>query len=794
MRKIILTTSLFFCLAITTVLAQITPDGTTATSTSDVSGVTVIGIATPDSNGLSNNTYSDFNISSSGIILNNSGSSSLSELTGGSVSGNSNITGSPASLILNQVTSINASSLLGTAEVVGSEAGIIIANPKGITCDGCAFINANRVDLVTGSNYNALTDRFGSISGKNITVSSDLAVAVLNIQTKADFINQSSSTIVADTVTIEVINFANNINNNGTVSSDSLNLIVIGQFDNNSSSLNGFSFNNLAVTTDSSFSNNVALDLNNLTIKTEANFTTSSRITANSFNITAKVFTSSGLITANSGTITSVLDSRIQSGINSDSLTVMAGRDFKNTSTINVDNLNVTAGDDFDNDGTINADTVTIEVTNFNNDIENSGTVSSDSLNIILTNNFAHNSDSFTGFNNFSNLTITTTASLTNNATIDLAGNLGITANSFTNNATIDLAGNLGITANSFTNTGGVVSADTFALSLAGDFDYSSDFLNNGTITADNLNFTARNGIFTNDTTIELAAGSLGITANDFMNSGSVTANTFTLSVDGSFDNDGGVVSADTFSLSVAGDFDYIADYLADLGNGTITINTLNLTVGGNFTNDDSANNFIWRTSDSLTVLGTANIDAAGFENSGTINVTNSSLNLTATDLTNTGTISANSFDITATDFTNSGTISANTTLNTTVSSTASNSFSNVGVVSADTFSLSVAGDFDYNDKGKLTTNAFNLTVDGNFSNNNSANDFIWDAQNTLTVLGNADITANNYTQKMKKSYIELLLAVLETVVFKVVLALIVPLLVKSVAVISKLFALIVPV
>ena len=104
-----------------------------------------------------------------------------------------------------------------------------------------------------------------------------------------------------------------------------------------------------------------------------------------------------------------------------------------------------------------------------------------------------------------------------------------------------------------------------------------------------------------------------------------------------------------------------IFDYLADLGNGTITINTLNLTVGGNF--NDSANNFIWRTSDSLTVLGTANIDAAGFENSGTINVTNSSLNLTATDLTNTGTISANSFDITATDFTNSGTISVTNSL-----------------------------------------------------------------------------------------------------------------------------------
>ena len=122
---------LFFCLAITTILAQVTPVDTTITSTSTVGGVTVIGIATPDSNGFSNNTYSDFNISSSGIILNNSSSSSSSELTGGSVSGNSNITGSPASLILNQVTSTNASSLLGTAEVVGAKAGVIIANPNG---------------------------------------------------------------------------------------------------------------------------------------------------------------------------------------------------------------------------------------------------------------------------------------------------------------------------------------------------------------------------------------------------------------------------------------------------------------------------------------------------------------------------------------------------------------------------------------------------------------------------------------------------------------------------------------
>ena len=55
MRKIILTTSLFFCLAITTVLAQATID-----------------IATPNSNGLSNNQVDDFDVATDGTILNNS--------------------------------------------------------------------------------------------------------------------------------------------------------------------------------------------------------------------------------------------------------------------------------------------------------------------------------------------------------------------------------------------------------------------------------------------------------------------------------------------------------------------------------------------------------------------------------------------------------------------------------------------------------------------------------------------------------------------------------------------------
>ena len=58
---------------------------------------------------------------------------------------------------------------------------------------------------------------------------------------------------------------------------------------------------------------------------------------------------------------------------------------------------------------------------------------------------------------------------------------------SLDDNTSIALLGKLGITADNFLNTGGSMIADTFALSVAGDFDYGSDFLGNGHIDATNL-------------------------------------------------------------------------------------------------------------------------------------------------------------------------------------------------------------------------------------------------------------------------------------------------------------------
>ena len=55
-----------------------------------------------------------------------------------------------ATTILNQVTAPNPSQLMGTMEVAGNRANIIVANPAGITCNGCGFLNADRATLTTG--------------------------------------------------------------------------------------------------------------------------------------------------------------------------------------------------------------------------------------------------------------------------------------------------------------------------------------------------------------------------------------------------------------------------------------------------------------------------------------------------------------------------------------------------------------------------------------------------------------------------------------------------------------------
>ncbi|RZT38360.1 two-partner secretion domain-containing protein [Cupriavidus agavae] len=113
-------------------------------------GTPLVNIQAPSAGGVSRNAYSQFDVSANGAILNNARRSAQTEL-GGWVQGNPWLGGGTARVILNEVNSSHPSQLRGYVEVAGDRAQVIIANPAGITCDGCGFLNANRVTMTTGT-------------------------------------------------------------------------------------------------------------------------------------------------------------------------------------------------------------------------------------------------------------------------------------------------------------------------------------------------------------------------------------------------------------------------------------------------------------------------------------------------------------------------------------------------------------------------------------------------------------------------------------------------------------------
>ncbi len=170
-KKLRMTTMVVANLAITVqpVLAQsIVSDsrssGPTVLQTNN--GVDMVMIETPNSAGVSINTYGQFDVAPTGVVLNNIDTNYGVTNLGGFVQGNANLAGGPASLIVNQVTTNNVADLNGYIEVGGARADVVIASPYGITCNGCGFINTDHVALTTGTlNYNGN----GSLRGTRVT-------------------------------------------------------------------------------------------------------------------------------------------------------------------------------------------------------------------------------------------------------------------------------------------------------------------------------------------------------------------------------------------------------------------------------------------------------------------------------------------------------------------------------------------------------------------------------------------------------------------------------------------------
>ena len=307
---------------------SIVPDGTTSTDAiQSSSGIDIINIARPDSNGLSNNIYSDFNILSSGLVFNNSASAVLSSLAG-TIVGNPNYTASDsASLILNQITSNNPSYLGGILEVAGDSAAIIIANPNGIFCDVCSFANTDKVDFITGTaNLDAAGLIFDySIAANDVFIfKANIILSDFNVTAGKNFFNLGDSTISAD---------------------------------------------NLNVTAGNDFYNNETINANDFNVTAENDFYNYETINANNFNVTAgnnHYNYDSAIITANNFNVTAV-------------------DDFYNYATINANDFNVTADsffnslpNDSNSNGNIVADTLTISVAgdfDYSSDFQNNGNI-----------------------------------------------------------------------------------------------------------------------------------------------------------------------------------------------------------------------------------------------------------------------------------------------------------------------------------------------------------------------------------------------------------------------------------
>ncbi|WP_445336176.1 hemagglutinin repeat-containing protein [Citrobacter koseri] len=170
------------------VAATITPTGNTQMDKA-ANGVPVVNIATPNGAGISHNKFQDYNVGKEGLILNNATGQLNHTQLGGILQNNPNLkAGKEASGIINEVTGTNRSLLQGYTEVAGKAANVMVANPYGITCNGCGFINTPNATLTTGKpvldangNLQALEVTKGSITieGQGLDGSQSDAVSVI---------------------------------------------------------------------------------------------------------------------------------------------------------------------------------------------------------------------------------------------------------------------------------------------------------------------------------------------------------------------------------------------------------------------------------------------------------------------------------------------------------------------------------------------------------------------------------------------------------------------------------------
>ena len=463
------------------------------------------------------------------------------------------------------------------------------------------FINPNNVDI-------RLTGDFGVTANNFFSTGEVIDVANLSIVVSEAFGNTADLT--ANSIYIEA---EGNVSNASTIDADDLTIISnTGFFFNAGATIPGVGIgepDTIVPTGDiitDRFTLSVAtnhvnggedfdyrehlLDNGKITSLSSLNFTLTGdgHFTVSGDNI---ALTGDLGITANSFTNTNAT-------IEANNVDIQTTTSFTNSgSTIETNNLTIDVGDNFANtNSTLIANNISIEAENYVLNAVNSTIEAADDLTIVAvgnTSSYLSNQTNSTIRGN--NISIEATDYLLNtaNSTIE-AENLTINTREFYNVAAAAklgntifgfggniIAANLTIETDTFSNINndgdidGNITADTFTLSVADDFDYRADYLNNGNIShANNQYLTVREGDFINNADIVLT-GDLEITAEIIRVSSNRTISADNLSLVASnflTNNDNSTIKGNNVSIEAG-------SYISNSNNSTIdaenlTINT----------------------------------------------------------------------------------------------------------------------------------------------------------------------------------------------------------------------------
>ena len=437
----------------------------------------------------------------------------------------------------------------------------------------------NHLSIITGKNFINAAGVYGTITANTFALSAagDFVKygtinvdAGLNLQIGGDFnYNDSAGDLVwnaNDIITVlgDFSITANSFVNSGTINTDIF-TIVIHNFEtdatsfNNSGTINAatFDFSNRSghINYGGNYQNSGTITAADQNFNIEGNFnnntsTASDIIVTGNLEITAYIFNNGNgaTISANNLTIETVGTTE---------------GDFSNTganTTIEAANdLTIIAAEEFSNktNSTIKAGNLTIKAKSFENDANS--TIEATDVSIVTsgsgTEGYLRNTNSATLEAN--NIYLEGDA-VTNSffATIKADNDLSIESKTFKSfgSATIEADNDLNIIAkDSFLNKdfglSGNIDAKTFTLSVGGDFDYSTDYINNGIITATNQNFIVDGAFNSNNTNITLTNGDLGITADTFTNSTSdIEANNLSIVVNNGDFNNNSTITANSLN------------------------------------------------------------------------------------------------------------------------------------------------------------------------------------------------------------------------------------------------------